>query len=328
MISLITGSEGFIGKALTRELLKMGHTVRCLDLVQSTTWADNPKLSRITLNCCDENKLANSAALENVDYIFHLAAVTKETTLEGFRRVNVQPVNTLLKAVKNRRISLKRFVFISTQATARPTGDFFHPQHEDDEPEPVEFYGQSKMEAEQLVRRQKDYIPFTIIRPSSVYGPGDQDFLKLYKLINKGLNVFSGNKFQYISIIHVDDLVTGIIAASVSEETVNHTYFMANRQVTTWSEVHDLIKRFCSRKTVELNLPGPLVSLLAKTGDLAARLTGKPTILNSQKIKLSQAAGWICCTAKARNDFSFSTKYSLWEGIRMTGEWYRTRDLL
>lgn len=328
MISVVTGSEGFIGRNLTKKLAARGHTVHCLDIAHSGTAQDEPGFCRHTVDCRDLEALAAHAALEKADYIFHLAAVTKETTLEGFRRVNVYPVRTLLQAVTQRNIGLKRFVFISSQAASRPCGDPLHPTRESHEPAPVEYYGRSKLEAERIVASYAQTVPCTIIRPSSVYGPGDRDFLKLYKMLGRGFNIFHGNRNQPISIIHVDDLTEGIIQAALSAATLNKTYFLAGPEPVTWDTIHAMIKSYHAKRAMSIDLPYSLVRMLARAGDTAARITGSPTILNSQKIKLSGAPGWICSPESAGRDFGFKAARRLNDGIKETGDWYRRQGWL
>ena len=85
-----------------------------------------------------------------------------------------------------------RFVLVSSQAAAGPAADLARPVVEDDAPRPVEAYGASKLEAERVVRSFGDHVPFTIVRPSSIFGPFDRDFLTLFRFARHGVIVYPG----------------------------------------------------------------------------------------------------------------------------------------
>ena len=85
-------------------------------------------------------------------------------------------------------------MYVSSQAAAGPAADPERPVSEDDPPQPFEPYGRSKLEAETLVREHPANVPWTIVRPSAVYGPGDGDFLTLFRQAAHGVGVYPGSR--------------------------------------------------------------------------------------------------------------------------------------
>ena len=76
---------------------------------------------------------------------------------------------------------------------------------------PLTTYGKSKLLAERYIEEHY-HNPFVIIKPTSVYGPRDKDFLIVMKLISKGFEGYIGTEPQKLSFIYVDDLVNAIIS--------------------------------------------------------------------------------------------------------------------
>ena len=87
---------------------------------------------------------------------------------DTYSRINADSVGALAKAAKGR---IERLVFMSSvRAQAGLASD--HVITEADEPKPIDAYGRSKLEAERLVAESG--APFTVLRPTVVYGPGRQ----------------------------------------------------------------------------------------------------------------------------------------------------------
>ncbi|HBQ10109.1 MAG TPA: epimerase, partial [Myxococcales bacterium] len=89
-----------------------------------------------------------------------------------------------------------------------------------------------KLEAEELLRATPS-IPWTVIRPGGVYGPGDVDYFNLFKEVEKGRNVFFGNEDRWFSAVYVDDLVRAIVEAARSESAARKSYFICDGRPVT-----------------------------------------------------------------------------------------------
>src|SRR5262249_20592000 len=151
-------------------------------------------------------------AAERPDYVFHVAGATKGVTYEDFRHANFMPTRNLIEALRDVHPSVKRFVHVSSLSSFGPSAKGRH-HHENEPRKPIEYYGQSKLEAEQAVEAIGDAVAWTIVRPGGVYGPGDVDYFELFKSVERGINLFFGNRDRYFSAIYVDDLVRGLLLA-------------------------------------------------------------------------------------------------------------------
>jgi len=181
---LLTGATGFIGHHLVDLLKSEGFDVRCLVRKTSNISKLVGKVEFAYGEVTSPESLEE--AVKGVDYIVHLAGVVKALNPEGYYRVNTQGTINLFNATLKNNQNIKRFVFISSQAASRPSET---PIKENEPSAPVTSYGKSKLETEKFLNQNSDKLPVTIIRPSAVYGPGDKEFLPVYQMINKGIEV-------------------------------------------------------------------------------------------------------------------------------------------
>jgi len=329
MITVVTGSNGFIGSHLVEALLEQGFYVRCLDIAHDVkVKTTNSRIEYCTIDCSDVGTIKKSKVLDDAQYIFHLAGVTKRVTLEQFRIGNVLPTKNLLEVVVEKRIQLKRFVYISSQAAAGVANSLDRPLTELCKPEPIEAYGKSKLEAERIVQKYIDQIPCTILRPSAVYGPRDVDFLNIFKLVTNRLSIYPGCRDKFISIIFVKDLVNGIIQAARAPVSTGKNYFLSSEKPVRWRDIHGIIAKVADKTVVDINIPHWMVNFASRFGNIYSRLTGNYSLINSQKIALSKPHYWVCSSQQAKKDFDFETKFSLEEGMEKTYQWYIENDVI
>jgi nucleoside-diphosphate-sugar epimerase len=300
MIVVVTGANGFIGSHLVDALVACGDEVR--RVVRADFASD--RFEQI---------------VRGADVVVHAAAATRAPTREGLRASNVALTERALSAA--RQANVGRFVFISSQAAAGPASARDRPVREDDVPAPVEAYGESKRDAEYLVRASG--LPATIVRPAAVYGPRDRDFRALFSLARRGLAIHPGNRAQWISIVHVRDCVAAIIAAMTCAAAVGRTYFVANDEPVQWSTLFALAQRAAGASSrLDVEVPLPLVRLGALFGDAMARMTGQASLLTSEKVALSMAPFWICANDRAKHELGVVPRIPLIDGIAETCQWF------
>ena len=326
-IALVTGSRGFIGSHLVEALVAQGIRVRCLVRAGTT-----PELASITggaIEHCvvdydDPRSLATSGALDGVSYVFHVGGVTKGVSQREFNAGNVAPTSRLVDALAAQRKGgpLERVVLVSSQAAAGPARSLDAPRDESQADEPIEEYGRSKLEAERVVASRGDTIPFTIVRPSAVYGPRDRDFLTIFKQARRGVGLYPASRDRFISLIHVRDVVRGLIAAARSPTATGRTYFLTAEPAVSWRDVYRAAGDAMGRKISEFNIPQALVDAAGVLGDVHAWLTGTPSLVTRQKVALSRADYWVCSGARAERDFGFRAGIGLREGMGETYRWY------
>jgi len=325
-VAVVTGATGFIGSALVDALVTGGVRVRCLTRARPTrsdAFAGKPVEWHV-VDWTDERALDRSSALEGARAVFHLAATTKALSLEAFRAGNVRPTAMLLSTLVRRAERVDRFVCVSSQAAGGPATSLEAPRRELDAPAPIDAYGRSKLEAEQLVAAHGAQIPWTIVRPSSVYGPRDKDFLAVFKQVWSGIWIYPATRDRWLSIAYVDDVVRGILAAGSSAHAVGRLYYLTAEPPVSWREVYRAAAAASgARKFLELNLPQAIVDAAGVFGDIAARVTRRVGLVNSQKVALGRPRFWVCAGERAREELGVECSTPLAEGMRRAFEWYR-----
>jgi nucleoside-diphosphate-sugar epimerase len=280
-------------------------------------------IEQVVVDYDDPRTLDRSGVLDDADYLFHLAGVTKGVSQREFDAGNVLPTTRLMDALSAKRGGqLQRFLLVSSQAAAGPAPSLDAPRDESQLAEPIEEYGRSKLEAERVVTSHGDRIPFTILRPSAVYGPRDRDFLAIFKQARQGFGLYPASRDRYLSVIHVHDVVRGIISAARSNESIGRTYFLTADPAVAWRDVYAAVAEAIGRPISEINIPQPLVDAAGLLGDVHAWLTGTPTLVTRQKIALSKADYWVCSGARAEQEIGFRARVGLRDGMRETYRWY------
>ncbi|MCF7793145.1 MAG: NAD-dependent epimerase/dehydratase family protein [Candidatus Cloacimonetes bacterium] len=319
----VTGANGFVGSNLVRKLMKNGHQVKCLVRAGSdlSLLPENADIYKIDYH--DLKEIAE--VLHDCEIIIHNAALTRAKSWKAFQKINVNLTETLTQIAANN-INTKRFIFISSQAAAGPASGPDDPVQENDDPHPVSWYGKSKLLAEQAVKNSR--LPFTIIRPVSVFGPGDKDFLEYFRMIKNHLAAFIGFKSKFISLVFVEDLVEIIYRSLENKQTENEILFAASTPQISMQEFVNTLKKIMHSKTIDLHLPHFLIDIAALFSELASFFSIKPPILNKQKAKEFKQRYWLVDDTKMKNLLSFEPELTLQEQIKKTFEWYKNKGWL
>lgn len=328
MSFVITGSNGFIGKNLLNKLKVYDTKIKLLVRNKPNLANNNEKIEEIQVDYLDKNSLRAENIFDDAEIIYHVAGVTKSHNYDGFYKGNILPAQNMLDVLVEKNIKLKRFVLISSQSAAGPAVSLDKPTLETDIENPLDQYGKSKFEAERIVSSYGDKIPFTIIRPGGVYGPGDVDFLNIFKMTKSGINVYAGVKNKYISLVFVEDLIEGIIKSANSPNSINKKYFLGDDVPLTWQQIHETIFKVVGKKFIELNLPFNLIYAVSHLGTFYSALTGNQIILNKNKIELSKPDFWIASNQAAKKDFDYKQNYSFEDAVKITYDWYKNNNML
>jgi UDP-glucose 4-epimerase len=321
---VLTGASGFIGSRLRDALLATGSDVIALARPNS------PKAPRGRSAPVDYGDMASLQAVferERPDYVFHVAGATKGVSAEDFARGNVLPTQNLVRALKATHPELKRFVLVSSLTAFGPSNGGV-PLREEDSPRPVELYGKSKLEAERMLAREGGGLPWTIVRPSGVYGPADVDTLVLFRSARSGINLFYGNHEKRASMVYVDDLVEALVLAAQCERTRGEGYFICDGVNYTWRDIQAHIVAAVGRRAFDLHLPAWTVQLAARVGELATAVDQKPRLFNRQKALMDAQSAWLCTHEKARSHFGYTPRVEMAEGTRRAYAWYREQGWL
>jgi dihydroflavonol-4-reductase len=124
-----------------------------------------------------------------------------------------------------------------------------------------------------------------------------------------------------VSLIYVRDLVDAVFLALQSERAANQTYFICGRAIS-YGEIASAIARVLGRRTMRIAVPEAVLGLIAFWARIQGRLTGKPALLNDQRIRDLRQPYWLCSGEKAQRELGFVAESDLDAAIRETADWY------
>jgi nucleoside-diphosphate-sugar epimerase len=173
---VITGAAGFLGADLLVKLLARGHDVNAILRPTTDPWRIEPLLSQIRVHrgsLVDEDFLRSTLHNVRPGLIFHLAATGAYAGDSARRHMfedNVTAAHNLLAAV--RELDFRRLVVAGSSVAY---GWKRHPIREDDALEPRTYYASTKAAAMILFQQAAcgEGRPITVLRPFSIYGPGE-----------------------------------------------------------------------------------------------------------------------------------------------------------
>lgn len=303
---LVTGAAGFIGSWLA-ESLSESHEVIGLDgflelpysapsKVKNTENFAKKGIKLISANLCDPSTLKQ---IPECEAVIHLAAMPGLTL--SWERPDLYIENNLLATanlVKHFEDKpLNKFIFVSTSSVygRLAIGD------ELSELLPISPYGATKLAAEKLLFSyyyEKD-LPLSILRIFSVFGPRQRPDMMYSKLLNaaihsKPINIF-GDGSQSRTNTYVGDIVDGIMQALAGAK-VGEIYNLGGGEEITLNQAIAHVELITARTLVKEFLD-------TKYGD-----------------QYRTSAD----TRKARRDFGFSPKVSVYEGLQRQYDWIKS----
>jgi nucleoside-diphosphate-sugar epimerase len=116
--------------------------------------------------------------------------------------------------------------------------------------------------------------------------------------------------------------------AAESRVAVGRTYFIGSERPYSWGEVRDATAAVLGRRVVTISVPPPLVPVVGALSEWAGRLVGSYPPLNREKAEEIRYATIMCSSARAAEDFGYSERIPLSEGIAGTLAWYRSQGWL
>lgn len=292
---LVTGASGFVGRAMLEEALARGYAVRAA--VRGPR-PGLPRGVRVFQTGEGVGPVDWSAALDGVDAVVHLAArvhVMQEPLrdpLGEFRRVNVDATAVLAEAAA--RAGVRRLVFASSVKVLGESTVPGRPFNDLSEPQPLDPYGRSKLEAEQMLLglAATGRLEVSVLRPPLVYGPGVQGNLgRLLRWIETGVPLPLGAIDNRRSLIGLYNLVDALLAVAVHPGACNRCFLVADGEDLSSAELVRRIGRAIGR-------PARLVRVSPALLVAAGRLGGGQAVrrllewLQVDASGLREAVGW------------------------------------
>lgn len=232
----MTGGTGFVGTAIQKAL--KGHPQRIL-VRSGDVGPRNPAAAYVSGDVTDAASLAGT--MDGCCTVIHLVAIIEEHGDATFDRVIRQGTEHVVAEAK--RAGIEHFILMSAMGARN---------------DPRYPYFFAKYRSEETVKASG--LPWTIFRPSIIFGPGDGFFNKLADLVRSSpLVPIAGNGQSLFQPVSVDEVARSCSWAVGHNESFGQTYELGGPDILTYDEIIDLIQKQLGTSKRTVHLPSWLV---------------------------------------------------------------------
>ncbi len=321
----ISGATGFLGSHLLRRFLADGHSVAALARSADKTSQLPDGTETIVADINDGEAVAR--LVDRADVVIHTVSNFRVASgpPESYRRINVEGTLNILEAAC--KANVRRFVHCSTIGVhghvAVTPGDEEAPYN------PGDLYQETKLEAEQLVRSRVGTTgtEIVVVRPCSMYGPGDLRMLKMFRMLAKGRFFKVGPCRENFHAGFIDDVVEAFVAAATQPGIDGEVFIVGGDRFVPLDEYIDTAARAVGADPPKLRLPyGAMHAAAWACERVCVPLRVEPP-LHVRRVRFFRN-NRAFSIEKARRVLGYEPRVALEEGMGRTVEWYRSSGLL
>jgi nucleoside-diphosphate-sugar epimerase len=339
-VTIVTGAAGWLGRALVDHLSRpegpfsRPGTVRALvrDPEDVALFAGIPQVEPVIGDIRRPDGL--TALFDGVQGagtvdVVHTAGVIHPQRMDDFEEVNVRGTANVMAAAQEH--GARRVVHISSNS---PFGTNPHPgdTFRNDEPyDPYYGYGRSKMQAELRVQDAVAAgLNAVIVRPPWFYGPFQPARqTTFFRMVRTGRFPVFGDGQQRRSMVYVDNLVQGVVAAELVPTPAGRGWWIADARPYTVTEIVETVGRALEAegftvKPNRLRLPA-LAGRLAERADALAQRAGR--YVQAVHVLGEMDKTIACDITVARQELGYDPQVALEEGMRRSIRWCKDEGL-
>ncbi|MDP9465354.1 MAG: NAD(P)-dependent oxidoreductase [Actinomycetota bacterium] len=328
LVTVVTGASGWLGRALVHRFLADPSRRRLRLLAHTTAEArELAALGDVEVMIGDIGKPDTAARLlhgvgGDVDLI-HTAAIIHPKTTRQFFEINANGTRHVAEAALDH--GVRRMVHVSSNSpfgtNPQPSDTFraIEPYH------PYYGYGRSKMQAELAVFEAIDQgLDATIVRPPWFYGPFQPPRqTTFFRLVRAGRFPALGDGDQRRSMVYVDNLVDGVIAAELTPAAKGKGYWVADERAYTVNEIVATVGRALTAEGFGVRAPSTrlpaIAGRVAEFGDRVVQGLGR---YQQQLHVLGEMNHTIACDISVtRAELGYEPQVELYEGMRTSIRW-------
>lgn len=318
----VTGANGFIGRALMRRFAELGAAVAGVDL--SADPALNVVAGDVSVSGDWQQHVAGS------ELVIHTAAVVSNNApAQAYRRVSVGSVRHVVDAA----IAAGAARLTHLSSIAAYGLDFTTTRHEASDISVLSGYpycdAKAASEHGVLAAHAAGELSCTIVRPGDVYGPGSRPWVLIpLEMMKKKQFLLPARGRGIFSPVYIDNLVDGIVAASVSDHGRGHIFNITDGLDVPCREFFGYHHRWLGGRGAPLSLPTAVARSAAAAGAfvLGRVLRQDTEISPGTMAMLNRKAGY--SIGKARASLGYAPAVSLQEGMDRTERWLREEHLI
>jgi 2-alkyl-3-oxoalkanoate reductase len=317
MRALVTGGGGFLGSGITNALLKKGDEV---SIIGRGRYPHLPTSVVLFQGDIRDSEFVN-ASLENIDTVFHTAAIPGIWG-EDFFNINVQGTENIIDACKKH--SVRKLIFTSSPSVVFDDSSLKGVDESISYPEKYLCdYPHTKAIAEKMVLNANGSVLSTVaIRPHLIWGPGDPHLVpRLLEKVKKNKLIQVGDGKNIVDMIYIDNVVSAhLLACKALEGDTNisgKVYFVSDDQpVVLWDWINQLLRKmdkpYVSRKISYKNAMRLGAFLEGVYG--LFRIKNEPPMTRFLASQLAKSHYYNI--TRAKNDFGYMPLISPEEGMK------------
>lgn len=322
-VNVITGAAGLVGSHVAEELCKRGEPIRAL--VRETSDTRFLKTLPIEIMAADLRELRKTPrALENAGTVYHCAAFVRDWgSWQEFHDGTVELTRRVVTACRD--AAAGRFVHVSSISVYGNPPESAG-QITEDTPinrylYPGDYYGRSKVLAEEVVRSYDDYV---LLRPSWIYGRRDLVSIpRLARLIRARKVKLIGSGENLMNLVSAEDVARGIVLAGAAPQARRQAYHLCNRGEITQREFFALLSHRLQLSPVKRRVPLALAWNVARLLEFVYRTVGvksPPPVTRRALLLLSRPTRF--SIDKAERDLGWRPEVPVRDGLGDAVEWY------
>jgi dihydroflavonol-4-reductase len=286
-------------------------------------WLQDKPLETVVVDLADPADCRNF--LRGTTSLIHCSGVVSGANEAAYQQGNVVPTANLTDAAHLTWQDDATFVLISSLAAHGP-GSLTEPAVEDSPCRPITAYGRSKRDAEKILLDSAGGFRKVILRPPSLYGPRDREFLPLLKAATRGWTVRLGNRMTGLSLVNGRDAAHAAVLL-LTTESAHGIYFISDAQVGyEWRQIQAALAAAAGRTVRRVEVPlGALRVAASLTGLLGNEAS---LLLNPDRMRDLDTEGWVCDGSRLTRDTGFVAHYNATTGFTETLDFYRKQGWL
>jgi len=310
---LVTGANGRIGRHLVRALLDRGDSVRALVFSKGGL---RPRKNLEIVEGDVTKKEDVRKAVAGVDTVYHLAAIIDyDAPKKQMKAVNIEGTQNVIEASKG-----KKLIYLSSTAVMGKKLSKI-PADESGACRPTDYYGQTKLKAEKMVREAGGIA----IRSADVYGSGfEEGYYAVMKGLDSGKLQIIGDGKNFIQYIHVSDLVQALLLAR-DRGNPGEVYIVTGDDVFTLEECFALLAKHLGVKPPAKHISVELAKFMARVSRIKSKLKHKKSSLAPEHVS-KLVANRKFDISKAKNELGFQPHVSYDQGFKEMVDEYRSRQ--
>ena len=310
----VTGATGFVGSHVVPALAGAGWRVRVLirRFPLPMLGGDNV-IEAIIGSVEDEDGLRR--LVRGCDAVVHLAGVVKARTASEFFRVNADGVSRLARLAATQSPP-PRLLLVSSIAAREPS---------------LSAYAASKRAGEAALESAGPEVPWTILRPPAIYGPGDRETLSFFRWIARGVAPRVGGRECRLSLLHVRDFATAVVAAlTTGRDVLGATYELDDGRPGgySWSNMAEAAGQVLRTRLRPLQVPAAMLCTAAAANVVVGAILRRTPMLTPGKAREILHPDWVCHDRAFERQTGWQAAIRLPEGFAETVIWYRAHGWL